>query len=282
MNNCYMHYKKNNINKLYFIILTLLIVFGFYKNGILIYKDFSNNLVMLFKPLLFPIISLIISSIFSYLKNKKIVFRENILYFLLLSMTVPVNMSLIVFTIMNIVLNMLVIYVFDKFEFKFNYIALFKILMIIGLVILNNYVYSNGLEIVNKYSYDLMDIFIGRGISGVCISSILISIIGYIVLTTNFYYKNDIPLISFFVYLTISVIFKLILGKVLIINSMIIFSLIFIAPINSFSPACKKERIIYSISLGVLTAIFTYFINMYDGVFIAIFISSLLNYIKLK
>lgn len=282
MSENYLHEKDNNLNKLYLLALSFLIVFGFYKNGILVFKEFSDNYVMLFKPLLFPIISIIISCFFEYIFNKKIKASDNMIFMILLSMIIPVNTNLLIFLILCLLFNFIIYFVFDKIDLKLNYVALFKLILILVLLLINKYNYANSLEMIKKYSYDLLDIFIGRGVSGVASSSILFSLLGYFILCLNKYYKNEIPLISFGVYFFLVLLFKIVFKHVIILNSMIIFVLIFIAPINNFSPAIKKERIIYSILLGILTFICTYFINMYDGVIIAILISSGINYINFK
>lgn len=282
MSENYLHEKENNLNKLYLLALIFLIAFGFYKNGILVFKKFSDNYVMLFKPLLFPLINIIISCFFEYIFNKKIKISDNTIFMILLSMIVPVNTNLLIFLSLNIIFSFIIYFVFDKINLRLNYVALFKLILILVLLVINKYNYANNLELIKKYSYDLLDIFIGRGISGVASSSILFSILGYFILCLNKYYKNEIPLISFSVYFLLVLIFKVLFNHVIVLNSMIIFALIFIAPINNFSPAIKKERIIYSIVLGILTFICTYFINMYDGVIIAVMISSGINYINIK
>lgn len=282
MNNNYIHYKKNNINLLYLIISFSLIFFGLYKNGILLYKEFDKDLLILFRPVLYPIISLSVSCIFNFIKEKKINLNDNMIYILLLSLCVPINTGLVLFAILNIFFNLLLVVIVPKLKLDINYVALFK-LIIIGISFLTkNYSYSNRLEVVNKYSYNLIDIFIGRGISGVCSSSILFIILGYFILLINTYYKKEIPLISFITYFIISLLFKYIFYKVIIFNSLIAFSLVFIAPLSKYSPAGIKERVVYSIILGILSALLTYFFNMYDGVIVAILISSLTNYLNLK
>lgn len=275
------HHKKNNLNLLYFTICSLLILFGFYKNGILVYKAFSNN-VMLLKPLLFPVTSLVITLGINYIFNKKIELTDNVIYFLLLSMVIPIKTSVILFLILIIIFNVINQFVINRLKININYVALFKILIIVILLILKKYDYANNLEMVGKYSYNLIDIFIGRGISGVSTSSIILIFIGYILFSTNIYYKSDIPLISIGVYLIGAILLKLIFSKVIIINSLIIFSLIFIAPLNKYSPVVKKQRIIYGVLLGIFTCVFTYFINMYDGVTLAILVSSFINLIDFK
>lgn len=282
MNDNYLHEKKNNINTIYLIVLSFLIAFGFYKNGILVFKEFSNNYIMLFKPLLFPILSIGISILFDFIFNKSLKLTDNSIYLLLVSMIIPVNTSVLLFIFLNLVFNILIKFVFDKFNLRINYVALFKLMIIGVLIFFNKYNYANNLEIIKKYSYDLIDIFIGRGISGVCSSSILFSFLGYIFLSLNKYYKNEIPIISIISYMVLVLIFKFAFNHVIIINSLIIFAFIFIAPLNSFSPAIKKDKVIYSILTGILTFIFTYFVNMYDGVIIAILVASTINYLDIK
>lgn len=282
MNDNYLHEKKNNINTIYLIVLSFLIAFGFYKNGILVFKEFSNNYIMLFKPLLFPILSIGISILFDFIFNKSLKLTDNSIYLLLVSMIIPVNTSILLFIFLNLVFNILIKFVFDKFNLRINYVALFKLMIIGILIFFNKYNYANNLEIIKKYSYDLIDIFIGRGISGVCSSSILFSFLGYIFLSLNKYYKNEIPIISIISYMVLVLIFKFAFNHVIIINSLIIFAFIFIAPLNSFSPAIKKDKVIYSILTGILTFIFTYFVNMYDGVIIAILVASTINYLDIK
>ena len=96
MSENYLHEKENNLNKLYLLALIFLITFGFYKNGILVFKEFSDNYVMLFKPLLFPLINIIISCFFEYIFNKKIKISDNTIFMILLSMIVPVNTNLLI------------------------------------------------------------------------------------------------------------------------------------------------------------------------------------------
>ncbi len=282
MNDNYLHEKKNNINTIYLIVLSFLIAFGFYKNGILVFKEFSNNYIMLFKPILFPILSIGISILFDFIFNKSLKLNDNSIYLLLVSMIIPVNTSILLFIFLNLIFNILIKFVFDKCNLRINYVALFKLIIIGVLIFFNKYNYANNLEIIKKYSYDLIDIFIGRGISGVCSSSILFSFLGYIFLSLNKYYKNEIPIISIISYMVLVLIFKFAFNHVIIINSLIIFAFIFIAPLNSFSPAIKKDKVIYSILTGILTFIFTYFVNMYDGVIIAILIASTINYLDIK
>ena len=282
MNNVYLHFKKNNLNILYLISIILLVIYGFYKNGILIYNELNGNIINLFRPITFSIFSVIPAFIFQFIKNRKISIDNNIIYILIFSLCVPINMNIGIYFIYSIIVNLLLYFVIPKYSLNINYISLFKIIIIILLKIIKQYEYANSLEKISKYSYNLLDIFFGRGISGVCCSSIFLILISYAIFTSNSYYKKEIPVISISIYFIISLALKLLLGKVIIINSLIIYSLIFIAPISSMSPVGMKERKIYSLVLGILTFIFTYYFSQFDGVIYAIFISSFINYLNLN
>ena len=282
MNNVYLHFKKNNLNILYLISIILLVIYGFYKNGILIYNELNGNIINLFRPITFSIFSVIPAFIFQFIKNRKMSIDNNIIYILIFSLCVPINMNIGIYFIYSIIVNLLLYFVIPKYSLNINYISLFKIIIIILLKIIKQYEYANSLEKISKYSYNLLDIFFGRGISGVCCSSIFLILISYAIFTSNSYYKKEIPVISISVYFIISLALKLLLGKVIIINSLIIYSLIFIAPISSMSPVGMKERKIYSLVLGILTFIFTYYFSQFDGVIYAIFISSFINYLNLN
>ena len=281
MNNNYIHSKKNNINILYLICSIFLIIYGFYKNGILLYNEIDNKITLL-KPIIIPLISLFTSYAVGYIKNRNFKLNDNIIYMLILSLCLPINTSLIIFGIACVIMNFLLYYILDKPRNNINYICLFKLLIIGILFIMNKYIYPNDLEIINKYSYNLKDIFFGRGISGIDNSSMMLIIISYFILCSNYYYKKEIPLFSLAIYFLLSLIFKFGFHHVIIFNSMILYSFIFIESLSLFSPSEKKEQIIYSIIVGILTFFITYYFNRYDGVIIAILVSSLMNFINIK
>ena len=281
MNSSYIHSKKNNINLLYMICIVSLVLFGFYKNGILLYKELNNKIILL-KPLIFPLIAYIVPSLISLIKNHKYELDDNIIYMLLLSLCIPIKTSIILFLIFSIAVSLLFYFVIDNLNININYICLFKLILIGILAITHKYIYANDLELLNKYSYDLKSIFFGRGISGINSSSILLIIISYFVLCINYYYKRELPIISLAVYFMFSFIFKIFFHHVIVFNSMIVYSFVFLETLSLFSPAEKKEQIIYSILVGILTFFLTYYVNRFDGVIIAILISSLINFINIK
>ncbi len=274
MNN-YLHSKNNDLSKYYLYIFLPMIFYGFYKNGILVYSGLKMLL-----PLMFPIISFSITLIVDYVLHKKVDINEKYVYFIIIAMITSINMNLFLFSLLILLFNLL--YEFLLKKTNVNCIAIFKIVMVVLLTILNKNIYSNELELIHKYSFNLMDIIMGRGISGVCSSSIIMIIIAYFILSINTYYKKEIPVISLVTYFLGTIILKIVLHKGIIINGMILFVIVFASAINKYSPITKFKKIIYSVILGLLTLIFTYFINVYDGVIIALLITSLINTYTLK
>lgn len=280
LNNSFLHHKENNLKSIYFYATFLLLFYGFYKNGIVLYNETKLSLSVIFKPLLFPIFSLLISLSINYFKTKKIQLENKDIYLFILSLTMPIGMNILLYFVLQFIFTLLSKTMFK--HIKINDICLYKIISVLILFLFKQYNYANALEITGKYSYDLFDIFLGKGISGVFTSSLLFLFIGYLILCTNYYYKSDIFLYSISSYFIVALLFKLILHKGIIINGLLLFAFIFIASISELSPADKRKRVVYSLITGGITAIFTYFLFSQDGVFFAIFLASFLNYIHLK
>ena len=69
-----------SINKRYILVFLPLILFGFYKNGYIVYSKGYTNIFGLFKPLLIPIIGFVIGYLVTFILNKiKFKKSENIL-----------------------------------------------------------------------------------------------------------------------------------------------------------------------------------------------------------
>ena len=106
----------------------------------------------------------------------------------------------------------------------------------------------------------------------------------------NISYKKEIPVFSMISYLIVLVLFDILFNQNIIIDiknlitSEFIFGVILIATIPMFSPIKDKEKIIYSILIGILSFIFNKLLNIIDGVFIAIFITDIImiGYKKLE
>ena len=177
MNRVYLHSKndKSSLIKLMLFLFVPFIIYGFYKNGIILYQ---NNLVsfhLMFKPLLFILISIIISFIFAKI-NKKDFLDYELLSNIIIAMIVSVNTNIIIYIILLTILN--VIYKF----FKFNKIPVFMLIDLVILLIMKKPLYLNAFETSIKHNYSLIDYIIGKGYGGISNTLLIMIILSWIIL----------------------------------------------------------------------------------------------------
>lgn len=271
----------------YYIALIPLILYGLYKNGIFLYNKGLVNFFGMLKPLIICLISLILSYFIEYLflKDKNKIKNSFLpLYGLLIIMMLP-NLSyllyLIIILISNIILKLLM-----KLKISINKIALVKLLMVGLLILLNNYSYQNIYETSKVLNYSFIDIFTGYNIGGICSNNILFILYAYLFLGIDKTYKKEIPFYILISYFSLKIIYALITSDTSIIvnsllNSNLIFGIIFISSLNDSSPLRLKHQIIYGCVVGILTFILD-FITINESIYISILIMSLVNNFKPK
>lgn len=275
----FLHYKKTKkdlINS-YFIALIPLLIFGIYKNGILLYQNDLINFSKIFIPIYFYIISIIISIFISFIYKENI--KENILISLLLSASISINTSMLIYPILLFIGLFISKYIYKRFKITFNTSSFTRLLLILSLLI-NSYSYLNIGEKLDKFNYNLLDIFIGHGIGGIATTSALILIFSLIVLALNKFYKKIIPIIASLTYILIIFIYIILFNNYdyldLLLNGTVYFSFIFIAPDLYITPVSTKGMIIYALIIGILTSIISIIFNIYEAGYVSIFITSLL------
>lgn len=280
MKNKIVIHKNTSYSKIlfkYFIALAPLVLYGLYKNGIILYVNKEISFLEIFKPLLYPILGLIIGLVVNFIKNKKINFDLTILNGFLVGMLVPINTNIIIFTILTF--GLLYAFLLIQNKFRFNVACLIKLLIILVLLVLNKYNYGNLLETSSSYDFTFIDLLFGRQVGGVCASSFIWVVFGFIYLFTDYYYKKDIPIIAYLSY-TAVILFSFIFTKDfhLVLTSLIAatpaFGFVFLAPISEYSPYTSTGKIIYAIILGVLTALLG-FVLKFEAVFIVILLLSI-------
>ena len=276
MNKLLIHDTKdiNSLINSYYIALIPLLIFGFYKNGLLLYFNNLINLKYIFIPLYFYLISIIVGFIIAK------IFKEspklNILISLIITSSISLNTNIYMYIIVLFISFLIAKYIWYKY--KFNYEALIRLMIILSLLF-NSYSYMNILESLNKFNYNLSDIFIGHGIGGIASTSLLLCLISLIILSLNKFYKKEVVYSSLVSFIILS------LGKIFLLmdldylkvflNGHIYFALIFMGGSLITSPHHKSGMIIY----GIIIGIFTFFLSLilpFDGVYLVIFITSLL------
>ncbi len=264
MINHYEEPKLNLINSIY-ISLFCLILFGFYKNGIKIY---NGNYFLLFKPLILTISSFLMGYVLDKLFKQK---KKYSLYALLISVCMPPQISFVIFLPSLLIWLILNHYLSLKINPIICYLFLFLIFLKPS--------FFNSLEANSVHFYGIIDTFLGFNVGGICITSIIIMILSYFYFSTKFYYKKEIPVIAYFTYLISSCLFDILTSNsnllINLLNSHIFFLLIYILPLNQYSPIKKKNQYLYALISGLLIFVCTRFYNPLIGPFIAVFLINL-------
>lgn len=272
-------YIKSNLSdfkKRYILCLLLVCSFGIYKNIIcLINTDIS--LIYLITKAIYLILGFGFGTFVDSLKNKKITFSFNSISGLMLAMIVPFNTSIVLFILcLGLLLFLSLI---DKND-NINKISIIKIFLIVTMIIIGNYNYLNPLEMNNEYTYTLLDNFIGNQVGAIFSTSVLLILISLILLSENKIYKTKIAILSICSY--IFTLILLLLTKeymnifMLMQNSLNIFTFVFIAPFSIYSPYKNKEIYIYSIFIGICSALISYFIFPYEGAIISTLLANII------
>ena len=264
---------KNNENKIlvkYILLLIPFLIYGFYKNGILLYKGEYVNIFYMFKPL---IIAILISYLFT--KYKKEEFISYRLYLNILS-------SLIVLPNTNIFIYLIILFLVNiLYTFKKVNISLITILLLIIVsMIFSKYSFLNVYEESVNHSYSITNYLFGNGSGGISNTLFIYSILVFIYLICDFSYKKHIVVTSLTVYYILLIISFVLFKKFdynLLLNNNLVFSFIFLNTISIFTPYTKGGCYLYGFILGLISFCFS-FIDINLGVYL---ISLILSFTSL-
>lgn len=264
---------KNNENKIllkYILLLIPFLIYGFYKNGILLYKGEYVNIFYMFKPLILTIISILISYLFT--KYKKEDFISYRLYLNILSSLIALpNTNIFIYLIILFLVNIL--YTFKKV----NISLITVLLLIIVSMIFSKYLFLNVYEESVNHSYSITNYLFGNGSGGISNTLFIYSILIFIYLICDFSYKKHIVLTSLTVYYILLALSFVILKKFdynIALNNNLIFAFIFLNTISIFTPYTKGGCYLYGFILGLFSFIFS-FIDINLGVYLVSLILSL-------
>lgn len=250
-----------------------LIIYGIYKNGILLYNLNLINFLEIFKILYLLIISLIIYTIYCLIFKKKIKLNLEVLNILIIPLFVPPSVNILIYTI-TLFIGLIINHYLSK-VLKYNNTTFMLLFILLFLIIFKNYNYLNLAEATKSYSFSFLDLLFGRNTAGIASSSIIIGLLLIIYFSIFTIYKKEITLssiISFILLIGLLNNFNI----VNILNGNAILSLILIAPDMLSTPIKRNEKIIYGIIIGLLSAIFTQYIDNYCGSIIAILLISII------
>lgn len=267
---------KNNENKIlvkYILLLIPFLIYGFYKNGILLYKGEYVNIFYMFKPLILTIIAILISYLFT--KYKKEDFISYRLYLnILSSLIVLPNTNMFIYLIILFLVNIL--YTFKKINISLITI----LLLIIVSMIFSKYSFLNVYEESVNHSYSITNYLFGNGSGGISNTLFIYSILVFIYLICDFSYKKHIVVTSLTVYYILLIISFVLFKKFdynLLLNNNLVFSFIFLNTISIFTPYTKGGCYLYGFILGLISFCFS-FIDINLGVYL---ISLILSFTSL-
>lgn len=272
----YLHYgkDKNSLVKTYFIALIPLLLFSFYKNGILLYQNKLISFIDMFIPLYFYIISILVGFLVAHLnKSDK---REYVLYALILACTISINTNMLLYPIVLFVSLFIASFLQKKKEF--NLLASTRILLILALL-LNSYSYMNVAEKIEAFNYNYLDIFIGYGVGGLASNSLFCCFIAFLILSFNKFYKKVIPIASsfsaFIVFILLFFITKNEIYLENLLNGSLYFAFVFVGTDLYVSPYTKMGKIIYGLVIGLFTVLLSIFVPIYEAPYLVILLVSL-------
>lgn len=255
-------------------LLIPIIIYGIFKNGYLIYAKGLINFMQIFKPLYLVLIGIIIKIIIDLIKYKQIKIDYNLLYVILIGMIMPPNINLVIYSIGFLICYILA-NILEKY-LKFNKVCFIYLIIIFINFLFNDFTFKNILEENYSYSFSFMDLLMGRCIGGIASTSIFFSLIAFIFLINNYYYKKEISFSINLTYLGLALIYFIITNNdMYLLNSELIFGSIFISTLPEYSPYKEKMQTIYGILIGLFTFILSIIFNSILSIYIITFIFSL-------
>lgn len=271
MSKVYLHSKNNNevIIKIILLLLIPFALYGFYKNGILLYHRNYIRMIEVFKPLLYIIIALGTSLLFKIIYKEE-TYSYRLLLNVFISLIVSFNTSLLFYVPCILIFNIIYKY------YRFNMASAFMLLSLLYLLIFKDYSFFNPIESSVAHNYAFADFLIGKSSGGVSNTLIVMSLISLIILCININYKKHIPIVGLVTFYSLITMTCLITSKVdinLFLNSNLLFAFVFLAPLSVFTPYTKGGAYMFGLLMGAFSFALS-FIDINLAVYLSIFILS--------
>lgn len=277
------------INLLYVLSLIPVIIFAYYKNGIIPSQKGSFPFLFGTQYFVIPVVILFLSYVFEVYYYTGIKKEEdlnsvynsiapfiNVLCYLV---TGPMN-RLFVTVPLIVIVDVALKFVGNKFSV--NQVALYKcilycVLLTMGIKTYANFYESGLTTTVTKPSL----LFIGNGIGEIGTTSTLCALIGYLILMFNSYYKKEMPIVAVLGY-AIVVALMYFIGKLgfadilrNMFNSGFIFAMVYVLSLSNATPVVRTGRVLYALLVGILSAVMVNVLNFNIGIYIVILVCSL-------
>ena len=260
-----------------------LILMGFYKNGIMLYFKDLVKLVYIIKPLLFVLIGFTLGMFLPLIFRQKDNLKPLIYYNLLISLCLSINTNLYLYAGMILALD--IMYLLFLKKVKINFVALSVLIIGLTSYFVFNTSFLNHYEAINNHSYGIIDFLLGFSVGGIGTTNIMLILIALVVLAFIPYYKKDISIMGVALY-AICCLWGLVAGYTfteiveLVCSYSVIFALVYIVPINQYSPKKENRRYIYTAFICFVTFILVFFFKCQFGVYIAIIGVNILSFFE--
>ncbi len=260
-------------------VFLVLMLFGWYKNGILPYIHGYHSFSQVVLVFLYPILGMGLGKLFDVVFNNKKMFNY-FFYGMLFSLFIPLSTPLWFYLLFLTGLFLFHFFVLEKKDLDLNFMILGKLLLVLGLILMENYYYSNALEMSNRFVYSFVDGLVGHQTSGLFISNVLLVFGSFIFLSFDAYYKKEIPIYSYGLYFVSLIGYAIYKSDMTFFleyfcNSQVVAALVFLAPLSLFSPYSSKRKSLYSFLIGGLILPLSIKFTFHEGVYLAILISNL-------
>ncbi len=279
-----------SLTKKYAILFFCFVLWGWYKNAFLPVKEGFYPNMQLVLILLYPVLGFVFGVLFDKLCKKKFTY-SNAFFGVLFSLFLPISTPISVFLVFCFLLFVMNTFLVQKKDWDLHILVLFHLFLVVFLSITQQYEYGNLLEKSGLFVYSFLDKLLGFQISGLFTSNVVLTLLSFLILCFDYYYKKEIPLSSYGFYLLTLVLYSFWRHDMAFLlthmfSSSILFVLVFLAPLDLFSPYSKKRKAMYSFLLGVGILPFSLCTNFYEGVYFSLILVNvfviLLNWIQNK
>ena len=273
------NHSKNDLNNYYKFIFFLcipFIVYGLYKNSIMVYLE-SKQVLLLVKPIISLILSLGLGFLMDYKFTKTIKVNRFTISALFLWMILPVGTPFWLYVAGFGILWLSLL----KLNDFVHPIMLSKLFCVLILFLLSKYSYQNYYEASGLYVYSFTDLFFKNQVGGIATSNLILVIISFIILLFHPLYKKNISVPAIASYIVVLLLFALFISEArvfeLILSASILFEMVMIAPLNEYSSYTLKGQWLFGVFVGLFGALVSVLALPYEGIAIVVVIASIIK-----
>ncbi|MBQ4583493.1 MAG: RnfABCDGE type electron transport complex subunit D [Bacilli bacterium] len=273
------NHSKNDLNNYYKFIFFLcipFIVYGLYKNSLMVYLE-SKQVLLLVKPIISLILSLGLGFLMDYKFTKTIKVNRFTISALFLWMILPVGTPFWLYVAGFGILWLSLL----KLNDFVHPIMLSKLFCVLILFLLSKYSYQNYYEASGLYVYSFTDLFFKNQVGGIATSNLILVIISFIILLFHPLYKKNISVPAIASYIVVLLLFALFISEArvfeLILSASILFEMVMIAPLNEYSSYTLKGQWLFGVFVGLFGALVSVLALPYEGIAIVVVIASIIK-----